>query len=92
MDKAQVLSLVKAGIPIQHTARDAYINAIIDGVIEELEEEKGLMLDGGNSNHLIFVVDYVTWRYQNRGAGKMPRHLQFRLHNMFVHARGDGNV
>lgn len=88
MDKAQVLALVKSGLTIQHTARDIYITAIISGVIKELEEEKGLLLDSGNPNHLIFVVDYVTWRYQNRGGGSMPRHLQFRLHNMFVHARG----
>ena len=54
--------------------------------IEELEDEKGLLLEGDNPNHLIFVVDYAAWRYQSKdSSGDMPRHLQFRMHNMFIH-------
>ena len=90
MDTSLILSLVKARLGISGTVRDTYLTEIVKSVISELEDEKGLLLDGSNSNHLMFVVDYATWRYQSRDSAEaMPRHLQFRLHNMFIHARGD---
>lgn len=92
MDVSTILSLVKARLGITSTVRDTYLTAISNGVIKELEDEKGLALDGANPYHLIFVVDYVTWRYKNRDSeGSMPRHLQFRLHNLMVHNGGDTN-
>jgi len=88
MDKAIILSLVKASLGITAAVRDTYINAIIDGVIKELEDEKGLVLDNANPNHLIFIVDYVAWRYKSKDSAEgMPRHLQFRLHNLIIHDR-----
>lgn len=90
MDNALVLSLVKARLGISTKVRDTYLTAIIDGVIQELDEEKGLVLNGTDPNHLMFVVDYATWRYQSRDSDTgMPRHLQYRLHNLFLHARGE---
>ena len=89
MDVAQVLELVKARLGITTAVRDAYLTAIISGVIDELEKEKGIQLDSDNAHHLMFVVDYATWRYQNRDTMEaMPRHLQYRLHNMIIHAGG----
>ena len=89
MDVAQVLELVKARLGITTAVRDVYLTAIIDGVIAELEDEKGLALDGANPYHLMFVVDFATWRYQSRDeSGAMPRHLQFRLHNLMIHTGG----
>jgi len=87
MDTATVLALVKDRIGITATVRDTYLTAIVDGVIKELEDEKGLALDGANPYHLMFVVDYATWRYQSRDSDAgLPRHLQFRLHNLMIHA------
>ena len=92
MDTAVVLPLVKERLGIKSAVRDVYLIAIIEGVVEELEDEKKLVLDGANSYHLIFVVDYVTWRYQSRDSGSgMPRHLQFRLHNLLIHV-GSANL
>ena len=89
MDVAQVLELVKARLGITTAVRDVYLTAIIEGIIKELTDEKGLALDGANPYHLMFVVDYATWRYQSRDeSGAMPRHLQFRLHNLMIHAGG----
>ena len=89
MDVAQVLELVKARLGITTAVRDTYLTAIISGVIDELEKEKGIQLDSDNAHHLMFVVDYATWRYQSRDeSGAMPRHLQFRLHNLMIHAGG----
>ena len=87
MDTSTVLDLVKARLGISSNVRDTYISAIIDGVITELEDVQGLVLDDANPYHLMFIVDYATWRYQNRDSeGAMPRHLQFRMHNLVIHA------
>jgi hypothetical protein len=92
MDVNAILELVKERLGIRSIARDTYLKAIIEGVIKELEDEKGLVLDDANSYHLLFVVDYVTWRYQSRDSeGSMPRHLQFRMHNLMIHV-GSANL
>lgn len=91
MNISMVLSLVKARLGLSTSIRDNYLIAIIEGVTKELEDEKGLALDDANPNHLMFIVDYVTWRYQNRDSNTgMPRHLQYRLHNMFIHSSKKG--
>ena len=92
MNTETVLQLVKARLGITTNVRDSYIEAIVQGVITELEDVQGLVLDGANPYHLMFVVDYATWRYQNRDSeGAMPRHLQFRLHNLMIHANKESD-
>ncbi|MBO9600020.1 MAG: hypothetical protein J7559_19650 [Cohnella sp.] len=89
MDTATVVGLVKAGLGITSTVRDAYITAIVNGIIRELESEKGIVLVADDASHLIFVCDYATWRYQSRDdSGDMPRHLQYRLRNLIVKSAG----
>jgi len=93
MDISAILQLVKARIGLTTEIRDAYLAAIIDGITKELEDEKGLVLDDTNPYHLMFVVDFATWRYQNRDVpGAMPRHLQFRLHNLMIHVGSGGDA
>lgn len=90
MDTNIILSLVKARLGISSTTRDTYLTAIIKGVEKELEDEKGIILDSEDSNQLMFIVDYVTWRYQSRDSDTgMPRHIKFRLHNLMLHKAGD---
>lgn len=87
MDQTQTLALVKARLGISTAVRDEYLAAIISGVIDELSKEKGIVLNADDAHHLMFVVDYATWRYQSRDeSGAMPRHLQYRLHNLIIHA------
>lgn len=87
----QALALVKARLGITSNVRDTYLQEIVKSIIAELTEEKGLSLKSDSSYHLMFVVDYATWRYQNRdNSGAMPRHLQFRLHNLMVHEHVGG--
>jgi len=89
MDTTMIVSLVKERLGIKSTVRDTYLAAIVDGILTELADEKGLALDGANPYHLMFVVDFATWRYQSRDeSGAMPRHLQFRLHNLIIHTGG----
>lgn len=89
MDITLIVSLIKERLGIRTNVRDTYLTAIAESVVTELTDEKGLVLDGTNSYHIIFVVDYATWRYQSRDSdGAMPRHLQYRLHNLIIHAGG----
>lgn len=95
MDVDVILELVKARIGLTSPVRDSYLSAIIEGVVSELEQQQGLSLDGDSPHQLMFVVDFSTWRYQNRDSvDSMPRHLQFRLHNLVVSDKtkaGDGD-
>ena len=93
MDRALILMLIKARLGITSEIRDEYIRHIINGVIDEVERIIGVSLDGGNSEHQMFCVDYAAWRYQsvdqqkdNRytSHGGVPRHLSHRLHNLIV--------
>lgn len=89
MNIETILELVKAKLGISTSVRDTYLTAIIKGVVKELEDEQGLTLDDDNSYHLLFVVDYATWRYESKDKeGAMPRHLQFRLHNLIIYTGG----
>lgn len=93
MDVTTVVELVKERIGIRSKVRDSYLTAIVNGVINELEDEKGILLGIDNPNHLMFVVDYATWRYQSRDSmSGMPRHLQYRMHNLFVSAGGKNDI
>lgn len=87
MDKTLILQLVKESLGIRANVRDTYITSIIDGVISELEDVHGLVLENTSPHHLTFVVDYISWRYTNVGEG-MPRHLKFRLHNLVIKKAG----
>jgi hypothetical protein len=87
MNAAAIVALVKERLGIKTAVRDTYLTAIVNGVITELTDEKGIALDGSNPYHLLFCVDYACWRYQSRdSSGAMPRDLQYRLHNLIVHS------
>ena len=88
MDDVQLetsLSLVKESIGLRSDVRDGFLTAIIKGTHKQLTTEQGISLDMDNSYHLIFLVDFSAWRYKNRdSSGAIPRHLQFRLHNLII--------
>ena len=89
MDTNTILQLVKARLGITSPVRDTYLTAIVEAVKHELTDEKGILLEANNPNHLIFVVDLATWRYESKdNTGAMPRHLQYRLHNLVIHNGG----
>lgn len=84
MNSQDIKELVKARLGISSTVRDTYILAIINGIISELEGIQGITLDATDNAHLMFVVDYAEYRYSNRGNPTIPRHLQWRLHNLML--------
>ena len=79
-----MLELLKANLGISTEARDGYLQAILDSVKDDLNNEKGVPFDETNNVHLMFLVDYAAWRYRDRGEGIMPRNLQYRLHNLII--------
>ncbi|MEG0732371.1 MAG: hypothetical protein RR470_08255 [Vagococcus sp.] len=81
------LPLVKASLGISTTVRDTFLTAIIKGIKQELQDEKGIVLDEENSSHLMFIVDYSAWRYKFKND-PMPRNLQKRLHDIYIHSGG----
>ncbi|ALX50464.1 hypothetical protein [Lentibacillus amyloliquefaciens] len=87
---SNAMEMVKARIGISTSVRDMYLQEIIRSVVTQLEQEQGLSLKSGNSYHLMFIVDFSVWRYQNVDeSGAIPRHLQFRMHNLVI--TGGGN-
>lgn len=89
MDVNLILSLVKANLGMGTNFRDAYLTKLIEGIIDELTDEKGITLDPEDANHLMFVVDLAAWRFAARDTKEdMPEHLKRRFRNLYVHAGG----
>lgn len=86
MNKGQLLELLKLKLGISTTLRDKSLEKIIDAVISELGENLGVVLDPERADHEMFVVDFAAYRYE--GGVDMPRHLQWRLHNLQVSSKG----
>lgn len=84
MDTITILSIVKARLGISTDVRDAYLNAIINGILDELKNQHKLKMDASRGDHIMFIADYAEYRYSNRDVPNMPRHLQWRLHNLVV--------
>lgn len=84
----EILALVKARLGITTVVRDTYLKAIIGGIIKELETIQGIVVDETNQAHLMFIADYTEYRYSNKDNPIMPRHLQFRLHNLMINGGG----
>ena len=81
-DKA--LNLVKATLGYKSSVRDELLKVIVKSVVDELEIQKRITLKYDNSEHLMFVVDYSVFRYENKGAGTIPRNLEYRLRNLII--------
>lgn len=89
MDTTIILQLLKENLGIKSNVRDSTLTMRVNGAIKELEDEKGLVLDDTNPYHLEFIVDYATWKYKSTESKEpMPRHLQYRLHNLIIHTGG----
>ena len=80
----KILSLVKATLGYKSAVRDELLKVIIKSVIDELEIQKRISIKYDNSEHIMFVVDYAVFRYENKGGGTIPRNLEYRLRNLMV--------
>ena len=86
MDEGQLLELLKLKFGISTDLRDKPLKKIISSVITELTENLGVDLVSDRADHEMFVVDFAAYRYE--GGLDMPRHLQWRLHNLQVSSKG----
>jgi len=86
MDEGQLLELLKLKLGISTDLRDKPLEKIISSVITELTENLGVDLVSDRADHEMFVVDFAAYRYE--GGVDMPRHLQWRLHNLQVSSKG----
>ena len=86
MDEGQLLELLKLKLGISTDLRDKPLKKIISSVITELTENLGVDLVSDRADHEMFVVDFAAYRYE--GGLDMPRHLQWRLHNLQVSSKG----
>ena len=80
----KILNLVKATLGYKSSVRDELLKVIVKSVVDELEIQKRIKLDFENAEHLMFVVDYAVFRYENKGGGTIPRNLEYRLRNLII--------
>ena len=80
----KILNLVKATLGYKSSVRDELLKVIVKSVVDELEIQKRIKVDYNNAEHLMFVVDYSVFRYENKGGGTIPRNLEYRLRNLMV--------
>ena len=80
----KILGLVKATLGYKSSVRDELLKVIIKSIIDELEIQKRILINFENAEHLMFVVDYACFRYENKGGSVMPRNLEYRLRNLII--------
>ena len=80
----KILGLVKATLGYKSSVRDELLKVIVKSVVDELEIQKRITLKYDNSEHIMFIVDYSVFRYENKGGGTIPRNLEYRLRNLIV--------
>ena len=80
----KILNLVKATLGYKSSVRDELLKVIVKSVVDELEIQKRISINFENAEHLMFIVDYAVFRYENKGGSVMPRNLEYRLRNLIV--------
>lgn len=87
------LELVKFRIGLNTTVMDNYLLSIIDSVKNELHSQQGIDIDESYPDDQMFLADYTAYRYLNRDEpADMPRHLQYRLHNLYIKKGGKNEI
>ncbi len=84
----EVLPLLRSRLGISAQSRDAVLKAVIGGIVAECENMHGIVLDAGRPDHILFVLDWATWKYSHPEDGATPRSIQFRLKNLVIQKAG----
>lgn len=94
LETTPLLEILKAKLGISGEFRDKYLKHLLKSVIDELCNQKGITLNTERYHHMDFIVDYAAFRYDNRDNNiLMPKHLQYRLHNLLLeNLRSDVDV
>lgn len=86
--EGKVLNLLKQRLGISTNVRDALLSALIKGIADDCKETHGITLDENNGHHVLFVLDWATWKYQHPEDGATPRSIDFRLKNLIIQKAG----
>ena len=87
--ESAVLPLLKARLGISTDSRDALLNALINGITSDCQNTHGIVLQDSRPEHIMFVLDWATWKYQHPEDGITPRSIQFRLKNLIIQKAGE---
>lgn len=79
----KVLPLLKARLGISTTMRDTLLNAMVEGIISDCKNTHGVELQE-TPDHIMFVLDWATWKYNHPEDGITPRSIQYRLKNLII--------
>ena len=80
--------MLKSRLGISAQSRDAVLKAIIGGIVAECENTHKIVLYTGKPDHILFVLDWATWKYSHPEDGVIPRSIQFRLKNLIIQKAG----
>ena len=80
----KILGLVKATLGYKSAVRDELLKVIIKSIVDELEIQKRITLKYDNAEHLMFVVDYSCFRYENKGTGTLPKNKKKKKKNLII--------
>lgn len=84
--KETILQLLKSRLGISTESKDAILYAIVDGILDECENVRGIQLEEKRYSYILLVLDWATWAYNHPDGGIMPRSIQFRIHNRMIKA------
>lgn len=90
--ESAVLPLLKARLGISANSRDAVLNALINGIVSDCLNTHGIALEEDKAEHVMFVLDWATWKYQHPEDGITPRSIQFRLKNLIIQKAGESSA
>lgn len=85
MDTGQLVELLKIKLGIASNLRNKTLEKIVSSVISELTNNLGVELVPDRADHEMFIVDFAAYRYE--GGVDLPRHLQWRLHNLQISSK-----
>ena len=81
----QIVAIAKSSLGIRSSVMDERLGVLTRAVLEELESDYNVVLNPSSVAHLVFVADWVEWRYLNRDNNiGMPQHLRYRLHTLVL--------
>ena len=86
MDKTKAHELLKLRLGMTSDAMYERLDHLLEAVIKELDDEKGIEVDLENARVLEFVISYAAWRYEKKSeSAGMPRFIQLDLRNLYLH-------
>lgn len=86
-----VLELLKLDLCLSSTARDTYLQALIDSAKQELNS-RAVEIDETKLEDKMLLSDYCAWKYRTRDKTQiLPNNLKLRINNKKIRNRLNSN-